>query len=844
MTIFMHLITKLGAIGNVSTNTAAERIHRSFLIYMSILMSFGGLTWGGLASYFDLFWPSLIPYGYVGFTIVNLTYFAFSKRFRFFHSLQVSMSISLPFIFQLSIGGFSASGAVMLWSLVPLVAIMTFSTKKSNIRWLIIYILGTLATGLLDFWVRPDQAEMLPDVSTLLFLLNIIMVSGIVCGLVIFLLIQRDKIDEILNEKNAALFEANDELIQLKSNLEDLVEERTLEVQNALAHLNGIIHNISDSILVADNEGKVELLNEAFCSMFHIEDDIRGEDLEMAFSSDLVELIKNPKSDSEAFSGVGSEISLPGQRIGKAVVNSIEIQGAGDSQQMTKGSVTVIRDITFEKEVDRMKTDFIASVSHELRTPLTSILGFTRIIEKKLVDVIFPLVPTEERKVKRALKQVNSNLKIIGSEGGRLTQLINDVLDVAKMESGKIEWKQESLSMGEVVQTAVKSTRSLFEESEVKLKVDVAEDLPHILGDSARLIQVMINLISNAIKFTDKGSVTCRVAFQEPQIMIQVIDTGIGIAEDNLESVFERFKQVGDTLTEKPMGTGLGLPICKHIVEHHGGEIWVESELGIGSVFTFTLSALESDSFLHSAQAKSIDSTSLIKHLNDLIGHDSVTHPTIDKQSKTILVVDDDPMIRELLRQELEADGYAVCECADGMEALNLVKREKPDLIILDIMMPKINGFDVAAILKNDPNTMKIPIIIHSIVEDRERGGRIGVDRYFKKSKDTREILKEVEELLAQEDSHKKVMVVDEDETTIHDLLEVLKARGYAVTGLSTGEDCLETAKTVKPDVIIADVLYPGCTNMLQTLRLENEMENVLIVVLGENKENDGSLQS
>jgi signal transduction histidine kinase len=249
------------------------------------------------------------------------------------------------------------------------------------------------------------------------------------------------------------------------------------------------------------------------------------------------------------------------------------------------------------------KSAFLANVSHELRTPLTSILGFTKIIKKRLDDVVFPAVgigdqgsgigsasgPDPRSKTERAMRQVSENIGIIIAEGERLTAMINDVLDLAKIESGKLEWKMERTSISEIIERATNATSSLFAQKGLDLVVDVPDDLPEIAGDKDRLIQVVINLLSNAVKFTDEGGVTCRAVAAGDELVVSVIDTGMGIAPEDHEKVFEQFKQVGDTLTDKPKGTGLGLPICKQIVEHHGGRIWLESDRGCGSVFSFAL---------------------------------------------------------------------------------------------------------------------------------------------------------------------------------------------------------------------------------------------------------------
>ena len=239
------------------------------------------------------------------------------------------------------------------------------------------------------------------------------------------------------------------------------------------------------------------------------------------------------------------------------------------------------------------KSQFLSNVSHELRTPLTSVIGFTKLVRKRLDDVILPVVPLEassDPKVERAIRQVAENLAIMVAEGERLTNLINDVLDLAKIEAGRFEWRSGPVEVGQVIERATSATAALFEQSGLTLELDVAPDLPTILGDRDRLIQVVINLLSNAVKFTPApGSVAVRAHRSHRSIVVAVQDSGVGIAPADQERVWEQFSQASDTLSETPRGTGLGLPICREIVEHHGGRIWLESTQGRGSTFAFTL---------------------------------------------------------------------------------------------------------------------------------------------------------------------------------------------------------------------------------------------------------------
>jgi signal transduction histidine kinase len=239
------------------------------------------------------------------------------------------------------------------------------------------------------------------------------------------------------------------------------------------------------------------------------------------------------------------------------------------------------------------KSQFLSNVSHELRTPLTSVIGFTKLVRKRLEEAVFPVVPAAavaaDPRLERAMRQVGDNLGIMIAEGERLTALINDVLDLAKIEAGRLEWRDGPIDVGEVVARATAATAALFEQTGLALVIEMAGDLPATRGDRDRLIQVLINLLSNAVKFTPSGSVRVSARLEGDEIVVAVADTGIGIAPEDYERIWEQFGQAGDTLIDKPRGTGLGLPISRQIVEHHGGRMWLESAHGIGSTFSFTL---------------------------------------------------------------------------------------------------------------------------------------------------------------------------------------------------------------------------------------------------------------
>ena len=459
------------------------------------------------------------------------------------------------------------------------------------------------------------------------------------------------------------------------------------------------------------------------------------------------------------------------------------------------------------KELDQMKDSFLSTVSHELRTPLTSIKSFAEILL------------SYEGEDKETQKEF---LTIINDESDRLTRLINDVLDISRIEAGLMQWEMIKLAIPEVIETAMDATHALFAQKSLKEDVDLEADLPPVWGDRDKLVQVITNLLGNAIKFTPDGG-NIRVKAQvlkgsevedvSDMIRISVSDTGIGIAPEEKEKIFQKFKQVGDTLTDKPKGTGLGLPISKEIVEHYGGRIWVESDLGKGSTFYFTLPVMEK-----------ID----------------VEVPAVKEEraevsprvGKTILVVDDEANVRRFLSYELTKRGYRVIEASNGTETIGLVRKHHPDLITLDVLMPDIDGFDVTTLLKSDPNTKDIPILILSVVEDKEKGYKLGANDYLTKPLDTKVLMNKIARLLSGE--KKKALVVDDDKSLVKAIKFELEKKGFSVHVAYDGKEALKVVESHLPDIIILDIVMPKMDGyeVMRVLKGKPDTSNIPIIVL------------
>jgi PAS domain S-box-containing protein len=459
------------------------------------------------------------------------------------------------------------------------------------------------------------------------------------------------------------------------------------------------------------------------------------------------------------------------------------------------------------QELDKMKDSFLSTVSHELRTPLTSIKSFAEIL----------LTYDEDKETQKEF------LTIINQESDRLTKLINNFLDLSKIEAGRMQWENTEQSLIPIIQNAINITQALAKESNLTVEFNAPENLPVVSCDRDRLIQVVTNLLSNSIKFTPKGGkITVGVKAVEANksdgdsgtVVVSIADNGIGIAPENHEVVFEKFKQVGDTLTDKPKGTGLGLPICKEIVEHYGGKIWVESELGKGSVFFFSLPIVppaEVKPPIPEVKEERVEET---------------------QKGKLILVVDDDANIRHFLAHELTKKGYRVLEASNGKEALDQTREHHPDLITLDIQMPDINGFDVTSVLKNDENTKDIPILILSVVEDKDRAYKLGANDTMTKPFDNEELVAKINRLLI--GTKKTILVVDDDKSLVKSVKYHLEHKGYSTCVAYDGKQALEMIESNRPDLIVLDIVMPNMDGyeVIKALKSNPETANIPIVLV------------
>jgi signal transduction histidine kinase/DNA-binding response OmpR family regulator/HAMP domain-containing protein len=508
-----------------------------------------------------------------------------------------------------------------------------------------------------------------------------------------------------------------------------------------------------------------------------------------------------------------------GQQIGVAMENArLYAQTAAYAQAMEKAS-------QIAEEANASKSIFVANVTHELRTPLTSIMGFARLVQKRLDERILPNTSSDDQHVGRAIHQVKENLEIIYSESQRLTSLINDVLDLEKIEAGKMDWNMRRLQIADVIHQSKTNTASLFEESTLEFIVDIRQNLPEIIGDQEKLLQVMINLLSNAVKFTHRGRVTIQAEQQGSNVIVSVSDTGIGITPEDLPKVFEKFKQAGGSLTSKPHGTGLGLTIAKEIVEHHGGKIWVESTPGVGSIFTFSLPIVNHPKVQESAQLLQLE-----PQVSNLIHHILRSTSKQDDCSKCILIAADDANLKALLHQELESEGCEVIEAVNGEDLLDLMDSSSPDILILNGITSGDKSLDFASVSENNQIT-EIPIISLNKITSNEYGVRVGIDHYITKPEAIEELVSETIFLMEQNEGRARILVVDPNTIASGTIQATLLAKGYDVLVAQNSKEGYSKATQEKPDLLMINLLLLDHDELVKMIRAEENIKDVLLLL-------------
>jgi len=460
------------------------------------------------------------------------------------------------------------------------------------------------------------------------------------------------------------------------------------------------------------------------------------------------------------------------------------------------------------READRLKSEFLANMSHELRTPMNAIIGFTRLVRRKSAD----LLPLRQRE----------NLEKVEISANQLLALINDILDLSKIEAGKMSVNIMPFDLAPLVDTCFATVESMVKGGWVRLLKEVPDDLPEVLSDQDKLKQIIINLLSNALKFTEEGEVKLSAALEDASLRIAVSDTGTGIPSDALEYIFDEFRQADGSSTRKHGGTGLGLSITKKLTHLLGGTVDVSSVEGEGSTFTVTLPLTMRD---EEAPAEALRP-------------DEETRASVEmKGKKVLLAIDDDPNVLILLKQNLEDEEYYVVGALNADEGIRKAKEIHPFAVTLDILMPQKDGWGVLSDLKADPATRDIPIIVLSIIDNKELGNKelgfsLGAFDYLVKPFDKEAIMAALQRIPGV--PAKRVLVVDDEPDAVDLLTQILQDEGYQVKGTYSGEEALRVLDATSQDIILLDLLMPEMDGfeVIQQVKANPRWRDIPIIVV------------
>jgi signal transduction histidine kinase/DNA-binding response OmpR family regulator len=435
------------------------------------------------------------------------------------------------------------------------------------------------------------------------------------------------------------------------------------------------------------------------------------------------------------------------------------------------------------------KSQFVASMSHELRTPLNAIIGLTEMMVTNAARF--------------GTEKAAEPLRRVHHAGTHLLGLINQVLDLSKIEAGKLELSPETVNLAPLLEDIIGTAQQLAEQNKNRLILEAQENLGQLTVDPMRLRQILLNLLSNACKFTKQGEVVLRVkkvVDGRNWIEIAVADTGIGMTPEQQSKLFEEFTQADSSTVRQYGGTGLGLAITRKLARMMGGDVTVTSEPGKGSVFTVRLPA--------SADAQARSS----------IGSGAGHSPAVD----CVLVIDDDATARELIADHLKAEGFSVMTAAGGVEGLKLAKELRPTAITLDVLMPDLDGWSVLAALRQDPELAEIPVIMITIVDEHRRGIALGAAGYLTKPIDHERLHRLVSRFRAPVPPT-RVLVVEDDAVQRERMRGWLEGPQWIVREAANGREALDRLKEGKPDVILLDLMMPEMDGFAVVAALQKE---------------------
>ncbi|HEX6271054.1 MAG TPA: GAF domain-containing protein [Anaerolineales bacterium] len=620
----------------------------------------------------------------------------------------------------------------------------------------------------------------------------------------------------------------------------DITELKRAEaaIQESERRLADIINFLPDATLVIDHDGKVIAWNRAIEEMTGIAaNQIMGKgnyEYAIPFYGGrrpiLIDLVLLPREEIEnkyshiQWSGgiLTGEAFTPALKDGARYLYATA-SALHDAQGNIVGAIETIRDITDRKQTEeelkkarasaeqanQAKSAFLANMSHELRTPLNSIIGFTRIVRRKAEGAL----PEKQ----------TQNLEKVLASAEHLLNLINTVLDIAKIEAGRMDVLAANFRISALIDLCANTAQPLLKPS-VILEKQVDESLNIIYSDQDKIRQIILNLLSNAAKFTHEGRITLAARQAGENLRVSVSDTGIGISAEALPRIFKEFQQADTSTTRQYGGTGLGLSISRNLARLLGGDLNVESELGKGSTFTLVIPI----QYGYRPAVSPVDR-------EPAPVQEAVLHPEPGSVKKRILVIDDDPDAVYLLQENLAQQEFEIIGARNGPEGMRLAREGQPQAILLDIVMPGADGWQVLHDLKASPATSNIPVVFLTIVDKKALGLQLGAAAYLLKPLDPVEVRDTLNRVIGgMARVPKRVLVVDDDPNIADMLRQFLPQSDFILESALDGETGIRAVEANRPDIILLDLIMPHLDGfgVIECLRAKPQTRDLPIIVI------------
>ena len=584
-------------------------------------------------------------------------------------------------------------------------------------------------------------------------------------------------------------------------------------------HFRSLIEHASDVITVLDKSGIVQYESPSLeRALGYVPDDLIGKRfVEYVHPQDMA-LFMEAFTSSMAKQGAAEApvefrfLHKAGEwRIIEAVttnllhdtsVNGIIVNSRDITER--KKSMELARDKEAAEAANQAKSQFLANMSHELRTPLNAIIGYSEMLTEQAEDT--------------GQEDFLPDLAKIHGAGKHLLDLINAVLDISKIEAGKMDLYLETFNVKKLVDDVVAIIHPLVIKNSNQFRLVGPEDMGSMRADITKVRQSLFNLLSNACKFTEHGTITLEMLREKEQILFKVGDTGIGMTPEQMGRLFESFTQADASMTRRFGGTGLGLVISRRFCRLMGGDIHVESELGKGTTFTIVLPANVVDPKEAPVSVEEPAET---------------TYPQPPAGASVVLVIDDDARVHDLLRRSLAREGFRVEVAGNGEEGLRMARQLQPEAITLDVMMPGMDGWAVLSALKNDPELADIPVVMLTIVDDQNTGYALGAAEYLTKPVD-RDRLATVLKKYAGDGHARFALVVDDEPEAREVLRRLLESHGWSVVEAANGRLAIEKLKERRPSVVLLDLMMPEMDGFqfVEELRKNADWRDIPVVVV------------